>query len=236
MTTQLQLGTVRIEVVQKAIKNMHLSVHPPDGRVTIAAPLRMKLDAIRVFGISKLRWIKQRQKKQRAQPRESPRQHIERESHHVWGRRRLMRVIEEEAPPRVEVSARLLKLHIRPGATRDKRQQVMEQWQRSLIREELGELVPKWERILGVRAGKVFVQRMRTRWGSCNHHTGAVRFNTELAKKPRECLEYVVAHELAHLREATHNARFVALLDQHLPKWRTLRGSLNQMPIEESMR
>lgn len=232
MTTQLQLGDLQIEVVRKDIKNLHLSVHPPEGRVTIAAPLRMKLDAIRVFAIGRLQWIRRQQEKQQAQPRESPRQHIERESHHVWGRRRLMKVIEEDAPPRVEVSARLLKLHIRPGTTRERRQQVMERWQRSLVREELGELLPKWEQILRVRVGKVFVQRMRTRWGSCNHHTGTVRFNTELAKKPRECLEYVVAHEVAHLRESTHNARFVALLDQHLPRWRILRETLNQMPIE----
>lgn len=232
MTTQLQLGSVRIDVVQKDIKNMHLSVHPPHGRVTIAAPQRMKLDAIRVFAISKLQWIKRQQKKQQAQPRLSPRQHIERESHHVWGRRHLMKVIEHDAPPRVELSARYLKLHIRPGATREKRQQVMEQWYRHQVREALEELLPKWEKLLRVRVGKVFVQRMRTRWGSCNHRTTTVRFNTELAKKPRECLEYVVAHELAHLRESTHNARFVALLDQHLPKWQMLRELLNQMPLE----
>ena len=234
MTTRLQLGDVQIDVVQKDIKNMHLSVHPPHGRVTIAAPLRMKADAIRVFAISKLRWIKQQREKQQAQPRESPRQHVERESHSVWGRRRLMKVIEEDRPPRVEVSACLIKLHIRPGASLQKRRQVMEQWQRSQVREELAELLPKWQRILRVQAGKVFVQRMRTRWGSCNHRTGTVRFNTDLARKPRECLEYVVAHELAHLHESTHNARFVALLDQHLPKWRTLRETLNQLPLERS--
>jgi len=232
MTTQLQLGSVRIDVVQKDIKNMHLSVHPPHGRVTIAAPKRMKLDAIRVFAIGKLQWIKRQQEKQQAQPRLSPRQHIERESHHVWGRRHLMKVIEHDAPPLVELSARYLKLHIRPGATREKRHQVMEQWYRHQVREALEELLPKWEKLLRVRAGKVFVQRMRTRWGSCNHRTATVRFNTELAKKPRECLEYVVAHELAHLRESTHNARFVALLDQHLPKWQMLRELLNQMPLE----
>lgn len=231
MISQLQLGDVVVDVVQKDIKNLHLSVHPPTGRVTISAPLRMKTEAIRVFAITKLGWIKQQRKKQREQPRESPRDYIERESHYLWGRRYLMSLVERAEPPAVEVSGNRIKLHLRPATAPEKRADIIEQWYRGELREALVPLLSKWQKIIGVTASKVFVQRMKTKWGSCNPKSGVVRFNTELAKKPPQCLEYIVVHELVHLLEKTHNARFFALMDRFLPKWQMTQQMLNDLPV-----
>ena len=231
MTTQLQLGEVVLDVVQKDIKNLHLSVHPPTGRVTISAPLRMKPEAIRVFAITKLGWIKQQQKKQIEQVRETPRDYVERESHYVWGRRYLMSILEEEAPARIDVSGNRIKFYVRPGTSPDKREAIMEQWYREELKQAFPPLLLKWEKKLGVKASKVFVQRMKTKWGSCNHRARHIRLNSELAKKPKKLLEYVIAHELAHLLEPTHNERFIALLDQHFLGWRELREQLNTLPL-----
>lgn len=233
MTSQLQLGDVVVDVVHKDIKNLHLSVHPPTGRVTIAAPLRMKPEAIRVFAITKLGWIKQQQLKQRAQPREAPRDYIERESHYVWGRRYLLSVIEQAGPPRVELCAKRLILRVRAGTNQQKREAVMEKWYRSLVREACPSLVSKWENLLCVKVMRTHVQRMKTRWGSCNPQANAIRLNTELAKKPRECLEYIVVHEMAHLIERTHNARFHELMNRHLPHWQMHRALLSQLPMRD---
>lgn len=233
MTSQLQLGDVVVDVVHKDIKNLHLSVHPPTGRVTIAAPLRMKPEAVRVFAITKLGWIKQQQLKQREQPRETPRDYIERESHYFWGRRYLMTVIEEDAPARVDVSGNRIKLHVRPHTSANKRAAIMERWYRDELKKALPPLLAQWEKKIGVKPSQVFVQRMKTKWGSCNHLAGNIRLNTELAKKPRECLEYILVHELAHLLEPTHNARFQQLMNRYMPKWHGHRDQLTQLPVRE---
>jgi predicted metal-dependent hydrolase len=233
MISQLQLGDVVVDVVQKDIKNLHLSVHPPTGRVTISAPLRMKTEAIRVFAITKLGWIKQQQQKQREQVREAPRDYVERESHYLWGRRYLMSIVEVDAAPIVEISGNRIRLHVRADTSPEKRAAVMEQWYRAELRKAMLPLLTKWQRIIGVAASKVFVQRMKTKWGSCNPKAGAVRFNTELAKKPVQCLEYIVVHELVHLLENTHNARFMALMDRFIPKWRTIQQLLNDLPVRD---
>jgi predicted metal-dependent hydrolase len=191
----------------------------------------MKPQAIRVFAITKLGWIKQQQLKQRTQPRENPRDYIERESHYVWGRRYLMSVIEEDGPARIDVSGNRIKLYLRPGTSPAKREAIMEQWYRTELKAALPPLLLKWEKNIGVSTSKVFVQKMKTKWGSCNHRTGAVRFNTDLAKKPPQCLEYIVVHELMHLVEQTHNARFVSLMNQFFPKWRVIQQMLNDLPV-----
>lgn len=231
MISQIQLGDVVVDVVQKDIKNLHLSVHPPTGRVTISAPLRMKSETIRVFAITKLGWIKQQQKKQREQVRESPRDYVERESHYLWGRRYLLSVIEEDAPARMEVSGNRIRLHIRPGTSPAKREMIMEHWYRDELKKALPPLLLKWEKNIGVKVLKVFVQRMKTKWGSCNHRAKHIRLNSELAKKPRRLLEYVIVHELAHLLEPTHNERFIALLQKHHPNWQKVRAELNELPL-----
>ena len=231
MVSQVKLGDIEVDVVLKDIKNVHLSVHPPTGRVRIAAPKRMRVDAIRVFAISKLDWIKQQQTKLRAQERETPRDYVDRESHYVWGRRYLLTVSERDEPPSIELKHSRMLLRVRPGTDKDKRGALVEEWYREQLREAVPALLTRWQPLLGVRVERFFVQRMKTKWGSCNHKAGTIRLNTELAKKPAECLEYIVLHELVHLVEPTHNARFVALMDQFMPKWQFHRQVLNRLPV-----
>jgi hypothetical protein len=222
---------MRIDVLRKAIKNLHLSVHPPAGRVRIAAPRHLSDGAIRAFAIRKLGWIRRQQAKLQEQERETPREFLDRESHFVWGRRLLLRVVETDGAQRVELSPRRLTLHARPGTPVSKRVQILEEWYRLEIRAALPPLVSRWANAMGVTVRRVFVQRMKTKWGSCNPRTDTIRLNTELARKPPECLEYLVVHELAHLLEPTHSARFVALMDRFLPNWQSVRQALNRLPV-----
>jgi predicted metal-dependent hydrolase len=231
MNTRLQLGDIEIDLVRKNIKNVHLAVHPPTGRVRIAAPERLSLDTVRVFAIAKLPWIKKQQKKLHEQERESGLEYIDRETHFVWGRRYLLKVVDVDEPPSIEVAAGRLVLSVRPGASSAKREEIVEEWYRGELHRALPALIAKYEKIFGVSVARYFVQRMKTKWGSCNHGGRSLRFNTELARKPRECLEYIVAHEVAHLVEATHNARFIALMDERMPRWQYCRQKLNRLPL-----
>ncbi|OGW51806.1 MAG: metal-dependent hydrolase [Nitrospirae bacterium RBG_19FT_COMBO_58_9] len=231
MMAQVQLGDIAVDVVKKDIKNVHLSVYPPSGRVRISAPSRMSLDTIRVFAISKLDWIKQQQKKLREQERETPREYLDRESHYVWGKRYLLKVIENNSAPEVDLKRSILVLRIRPGSSEEKKQTALEEWYREQLKAAVPPLIAKWESLLGVKVKRFFVQRMKTKWGSSSPVAGSIRLNTELAKKPAECLEYIVVHEMIHLLEPTHNSRFIALMDQFVPKWQFQRQELNRLPV-----
>jgi predicted metal-dependent hydrolase len=231
MTEIIQLGDVCIAVTRKAVKNVHLSVHPPLGHVTLVAPSATRLEVARAYAISKLGWIRDQQTKLLAQARETPRQFVERETHMLWGRRYLLSVVEADSKPSVTRQHRRITLSVRPGSTAVKRAEVMEQWHRTLLHEALPALIEKWEAKMGVRLSGYFLQRMKTKWGSCNHRAGNIRLNTELVKKPKDLLEYVVAHEIAHLIEPTHSERFVALLEKHYPTWREARAELNELPL-----
>jgi predicted metal-dependent hydrolase len=231
MGSQIRLGDIPVDVVLKDIKNVHLSVHPPTGRVRISAPKRMGIDTIRVFAISKLDWIKQQQTKLRAQERETPREYLDRESHYVWGKRHLLTVCESDEPPSIELNHSRMLLRVRPRTDEDKRRALVEGWYRERLKEAVPPLLARWQPLLRVRVQRFFVQRMKTKWGSCNQKARTIRLNTELAKKPPECLEYIVVHELVHLLERTHNARFVALMDRFMPKWQFHRQVLNRLPV-----
>jgi predicted metal-dependent hydrolase len=230
-TKQIDVGGISVDVVFKNIKNVHLSVHPPTGRVRISAPRRMKLDTLRVYAISKIDWIKKYQKKFQEQERETRREYLDRESHYVWARRYLLKVQEENRPPSVELKHNQMVLTIRPGASMEKREAVVIAWYRDLVREAVIPLIEKWEPVLGVQVDHTIVRRMKTRWGSCTPARGTIRLNTELAKKPRECLEYVLVHEMIHLLEPTHNANFISLIDKFMPQWRHVRDELNRAPL-----
>jgi len=231
MVTTLKLGAITVDVVQKNIKNVHLSVYPPAGKVRISAPLRMKVETIRVFAASKLGWIKEQQKKITGQDRESPREYIERESHYVWGKRYLMRIVEREGPPQVLLRHNKILLQVRPATATKRRQEILDEWYRGQLRSAVQPLIAKWEQIIGVQVERVFVQRMKTKWGSCSRQSMRIRLNTDLAKKPLECLEYMVVHEMVHILEPTHNARFMALMDRLMPNWRFYRQMLNRLPV-----
>jgi predicted metal-dependent hydrolase len=231
MRTRIQLGVIGVEVVRKDIRNVHLSVHPPTGRVRIAAPERMSLDTLRVFAIAKLPWIKKQQRKLQEQDRETRREYIDRESHYVWGQRYLLKVVEADQPASVELIHGRMILRVRPGTGSAKRQAIVEEWHREQLREVVPPLIKKWEELMGLKVRRFFIQRMKTKWGSCNEEAGSLRLNTDLARKPRECLEYIVVHEMVHLLEPTHNERFIALMDQFMPKWQFYRDLLNRLPV-----
>lgn len=227
----LDLGELHAEVIRKAIKHVHLSVLPPVGKVRVAAPQSMPLETIRLFVISKLPWIRTQQRKLQAQERETPREFLDKESHYLWGKRYLLELSFADAAPTVSLTPRKLKLQVRPGANAAQCEEVLDAWYRQQIRDALPALLDKWEPLLGVKTSRVFIQRMKTKWGSCTPDSGYIRLNTDLAKKPPECLEYIVVHELVHLLEPTHNERFSALMDLYLPHWHHLRAQLNRLPV-----
>ncbi len=231
MSETIRLDDIVIAVTRKDIKHAHLSVHPPGGRVTLVAPKGTRLEVARAFAATKLGWIRSQQAKLSAQPREQPRQFVERETHYLWGRRYLLSVVERDTKPCVSLGHRRITLTVRPGSTPGKREALMNEWHRSLLHDVVPGLIRSWEPKLGVTVAGYFLQRMKTKWGGCNHRARNIRLNTELVKKPRDLLEYVVVHEMIHLLEPSHSERFVALLSGHYPGWREARAELNELPL-----
>jgi predicted metal-dependent hydrolase len=228
----IDIGNIEINVVQKNIKNVHLSVYPPLGKVRISAPLRMNLDTIRVFAISKLDWIRHQQQKLRSQVREPPRAYLDRESHYLWGKRYLLKLVEVNAPNHLELQHDNIVLQVRPGLDLAKKRAIIDDFYRQQLEATIPPLIDKWERLMGVNVASFSVRKMKTKWGSCTPALQTIRLNLELAKKPPECLEYVIVHELVHLLEPSHNKRFVAFMDAFMPKWRFYQTELNRLPIE----
>jgi predicted metal-dependent hydrolase len=231
MNVSIQLGEISIAVTRKDIKNVHLTVHPPDGRVTLTAPTSTRLEVARAYAISKLGWIRQQQAALRSQARETPRKFVERESHFLWGRRYLLSIRYADVKPSVSLDHKRITLTVRPGSSAARREQVLHECQKALLHALVPGIIKKWEPKLGVRVSGYFLQRMKTKWGSCNHVAGNIRLNTELVKKPKDLLEYVILHEMLHLIEPSHSERFLALLSKHYPSWREARAELNDLPL-----
>lgn len=227
----IELGNVAITLTRKAVKHVHLTVHPPTGRVTLVAPLGTRPEVARAYAISKLDWIRRQRSQLAQQARETPRHFVERESHWVWGRRYLLSVAEAEAKPGVRLTHRRLALQVRPGATAEQRAEVLHTWHKAQLHAVVPGLIAQWERRLGVQVSGYFLQRMKTKWGSCNPSRGHIRLNTELVKKPRDLLEYVAVHEMLHLLAPHHDERFLQMLDRHFPTWREARAELNALPL-----
>ncbi|AWN24267.1 metal-dependent hydrolase [Deinococcus irradiatisoli] len=228
----ITVSGIEVEVVRKAIKNLHLAVYPPEGHVRVAAPLRVDDDAVRLFTVPRLPWIRRQQAKFQGQARQSARDYVSGESHYLWGHRYRLRVIEAEEVPQVKVANKsTLLLTVPPNSDRSRREAVMLAHYRAELKARLPGLVTAWSRYLGVTEPNWAVRQMKTKWGSCSPSAQRISLNLELAKKAPHCLEYVVVHELAHLHERHHNDRFRALLDQHLPLWRSYRDELNQSPL-----
>ena len=232
MIRTIQLGEISADVIQKDIKNIHLSVYPPTGAVRISAPMRMDLDTIRVFALSKLGWTRKQQTIFREQDRETPREYLDRESHYLWGNRYLLKIVENDSTPLVSLEHSEMVLQVRPGADSTRRHSILDRWYRQQLREASSPLIANWEEQLNVSAARFIIQKMKTKWGSCSQASQTIRLNLELAKKPPECLEYVIVHELAHLIEPTHNIRFIGLMNQFLPKWKFYREELNRLPVK----
>lgn len=231
MHTELTIGGISVDVIFKDIKNVHLSVYPPTGRVHISAPRRMSLENVRLFAISKMGWIKRNQAKIQDQPRETPREYLERESHYVWGRRYLLTIEEGGAKPAVSLGVRTIELTTPAGAGPDARAEALTDWYRAELRKRAAPLLKKWARHLHVDLSGFYIQRMKTKWGSSSPKRKTVRLNLELAKFPPECLDYVALHEIAHFIVPNHSAEFIDILDRYLPGWRTLRDRLNEGPL-----
>ncbi len=221
-----------IDVVRKDIKNMHLAVYPPYGRVRVAAPLRIDDEAVRLFTISKLGWIKTQQRKFLSQDRLPPRKYIDRESHYFQGKRYLLRVIEIEAPPKVVIKTKTyIDLHIKVNTTTEQRETILNEWYRTELKKLIPPLIDKWSAQIGVTVNNWQVKQMKTKWGTCNIEKQRIWVNLELAKKPLHCLEYLIVHEMIHLIERHHNDRFLTLMEKHMPQWKFYKEELNRLPV-----
>jgi predicted metal-dependent hydrolase len=228
---RMTVSGLRVSVVRKAIRNLHLGVYPPDGRIRVAAPLTVSDAAVRVAVIGKLPWIKRQRASFERQARESQREMVSGESHYYRGRRYRLQVVESDTQPRVELRGDTLVVHVCPQWTTEDRERLLQRWYRDRLRDLVPRLLHKWQGALGVTVRQWGIKRMKTKWGSCNPKARRIWLNTELAKKPSSCLEYVVVHELAHVLERTHSDRFVALMDRAMPSWRSRRAELNRQPL-----
>lgn len=228
----IEIRGLQVEIVRKDIKNLHLGVYPPNGRVRVAAPTRLNDEAVRLAVISRLAWVRRQQAKFQKQERQSQREMVTGETHYIQGRRYRLDVRDDHTGPKVwPRTMHRLELRVADEKDRELREQALNRWYRDLLREQIAELVTKWEQRIGVRVNEWKIRKMRTRWGTCNREAGRIWINLELAKKPPSCLEFIVVHEMVHLHERHHNERFRALMDAALPHWRWQREQLNRAPL-----
>ncbi len=229
---KIAVADILAEVEWKEIKNVHLTIYPPDARVHVSAPMNMTEESIRLFLITKLPWIKQRVSQVLEQNRQSPRTYVSGENHYFKGRRYRLKVVNHTAAAKVELQgSEFIVMYVREKATEARRAEVLKEWYRAEFKAILPSLVTKWEAILGVKANKWDVKQMKTLWGSCNHRTRNIIFNLELIKKPLHCIEYIVVHELLHIKVRLHNEEYTALLNRHFPNWKQLKDELNEFIV-----
>jgi len=229
---ELKIGDLSIDLIRKDIKNMHLAVYPPTGRIRLAVPTATPEETIRLFAISKIAWIRKHQRNFLAQDRQAPRQYKERESHYFLGKRYLLRITEEDAPPKVIFKTKTyIDLCIRPESTTEQRQSIMNEWYRTELKKLIQPIIEKWEEQIGVAVNNWQVKQMKTKWGTCNIEKKRIWINLELAKKPLHCLEYIIVHEMIHLLERHHNDRFLSLMEKYMPQWKFYKEELNRLPI-----
>ena len=228
----ITVSDLDVEVVRKEIKNLHLGVYPPAGRVRIAVPDHVNDEAVRLAIVDKLPWIHRQRRAFAEQARQSDREMVNGESHFVFGHRYRLRVIEVNAPPTVTIRGKTnLLLQVRPSSSGQKRAEILNHWYRQQLRLRLPDLIAHWEPIIGVVVANWGIKRMKTRWGTCNIGARRIWINLELAKKPPQCLEYIVVHEMVHLLERHHNDRFRQLMGGFFPQWEQARATLKQAPL-----
>lgn len=228
---RISVGEIDVEVVRKQIKNLHLGVYPPHGRVRVAAPLTVSDDAVRLAVVMRLGWIKRQRAKFAAQARQSARNYVSGETHFHLGVAYRLRVVRQAGTPTVQIVGDRLTLAVHPGSDRNYRERVLQRWQRAALRERAEVLVTSWATAFGLSQPTFGIKRMRTKWGSCNAASRRIWLNLELVKKPPACIDYLVCHEIAHLIEPSHNDRFIALMDRHMPRWRVIKAELNREPL-----
>jgi len=233
---QITLGNISIDVVRKDIKNLHLGVYPPNGRVRIASPLKIDDEAVRLFAISKMAWIKKQQLKFETQERQSERRFVSGESHYYKGNRYLLNVIYHNAAPKVEIRNKTyIDLYVRVGSTKEKREKVLTEWYRNQLKVQVPALIDKWQKIIGVKVNDWGIKKMKTKWGTCTIASCRIWLNLELAKKPEHCLEYIIVHEMIHLIERNHTDRFVAYMNKFMPQWHLYKEELNRSMLSHEI-
>ena len=233
-TRQITVGGIRIDVVRKPIKNLHLGVYPPQGRVRVAAPLAVSDDAVRLAVVTRMRWIKRQRAKFDEQPRQSARSYVSGESHYLLGQRYRLNLIEGARAGHVNIkNSRVVELFVRHGSGSAVRERIFLGWYREELRGRIGPLIDKWASAMEIPMPAWGIKRMKTKWGTCNIEARRIWLNLELIKKPPQCLEYVVVHEMIHLFERRHSDLFVSLLDKHFPQWRSVREELNHEPLAD---
>ena len=229
--TRMRIGGLSVQVHRKAIKNLHLAVLPPDGKVRVSVPAHITTEAVRLAVIDKLGWIKRQQKAFQQQARQAERRFVSGETHYFLGRAYRLKV-QESSRTRVSIGAgNRLVLSIRSAADESARERAMEGWYREQLKIRIPELLDKWQPKVAKQAASCGIKKMKTKWGSCNSDTGSIWINLELAKKPVPCLDYILVHELVHLHERTHNDRFRGWMDRLMPDWPDRRRLLNQSPL-----
>lgn len=228
----LSISNLTIDIVRKDIKNMHLAVYPPHGRIRLSAPENTDSEMMRLFAISKIGWIKKHIKNFEAQPRETPREYISGESHFFQGKRYMLNVIERKGFNKVEIKGtKNIILYVRPNTSKEDKAIILREWYRAEMKKQIPELISKWESFIGVKSNEWAIKQMRTKWGTCNIEAKRIWLNLELSKKPIICLEYIIVHELVHLLERNHNDKFVSYMNQFMPKWRMYKTELNKLPV-----
>ena len=232
-TSHITVSGLRVSIVRKAIKNLHLGVYPPHGRVRVAAPLAVSDDAVRLAVIGKLGWIKRQQSKFKAQPRQSEREMVSGESHYFLGRRYRLRVVQKGKGTATVVlrNRSRIELQVPAESSTEQRERMLQRWYRQQLRVLIPPLLDKWASVLGVEVDDWRIKKMKTKWGACTAKAHRIWLNLELAKKPVQCIEYIIVHELAHLIERHHNDRFISIMDKHLPQWRSHQQELNAAPL-----
>lgn len=225
------IGTIEVEVVKKNIKNIHLAVYPPNGKVRLAAPAEVNDETLRLFTISKLVWIKRQQKKFNLQDRQTERKYVNRETHYFLGKKYLLKVMENSKTAKVAITKNTIVLSVKPAATQLQKQSLINEWYRAELKKLVPAIVDKWEKQMGVQVEEWSVKQMKTKWGTCNIKAKRIWLNLELAKKPVKCLDYIIAHEMIHLLERHHNDLFLAYMNKFVPNWRQIKNELNKLPV-----
>jgi predicted metal-dependent hydrolase len=227
----LSVAGIDVDVVYKDIKNLHIGVYPPLGRVRVAAPERLDDDHVRLAVIERLPWIKKQRKQLQDAERQSEREMLTGESHYVWGVRHRLKVVERPGRPHFEIDGERLMLYAPDAASPERRRTLLDYWYRQQLRTLIPVLISKWEPVLDVSVARWSIRRMKTKWGSCNRESRHIWFNVELAKKHPNCLEYILVHEMTHYLERNHGERFTTLMDGFMPDWRARREQLNRSPL-----
>lgn len=229
---QIVVSNISVEVIRKNIKNMHLSVLPPDGKVRVSAPTKLTDEAITMFVRAKLGWIKKQQEKFQQQPRQSERQYVSGETLYVWGKQYFLQVEYSYKGNALTLSGDRAILTVRKESSPKQRESFVNEWYRNLLKQEVAKYLPKWEKITGLYCSGWQSKYMTTKWGTCNPTSKKIWLNLQLAKKPIECLEYVILHELAHLKVHNHGPEFTSILDQYMPYWREHKRRLNDSTLD----